>query len=75
MLFRLKACIYPNQATAAPNPRSIRSSPYLDEFALKVYSRDILPRLLQRSKECRGHYSTLYHATLQWIIRILLTQC
>ena len=29
----------------------------------------ILPRLLQRSKECRGHYSTLYHATSQWIIR------
>ena len=29
----------------------------------------ILPRLLQRSKECRGHYSTLYHATSQWIMR------
>ena len=23
----------------------------------------ILPRLLQRSKKCRGHYSTIYHAT------------
>ena len=35
----------------------------------------ILPRLLQRSKECRGHYSTIYHATSQWIIRsLLLTQ-
>ena len=29
----------------------------------------ILPRLLQRSKECCGHYSTLYHATSQWIMR------
>ena len=25
----------------------------------------ILPRLLQRSKECRGHNSTLYHDTSQ----------
>ena len=31
--------------------------------------KSILPRLLQRSKECRGHYSTLYHATSQWIMR------
>ena len=23
----------------------------------------ILPQLLQRSKRCRGHYSTKYHAT------------
>ena len=30
----------------------------------------ILPRLLQRSKKCRGHYSTLYHATSQWIMRM-----
>ena len=29
----------------------------------------ILPRLLQRSKECSGHYSTLYHATSQLIKR------
>ena len=29
----------------------------------------IQPRLLQRSKEWRGHYSTLYHATSQWIMR------
>ena len=33
------------------------------------HSSWILPRLLQRSKECRGHYSTLYHATSQWIMR------
>ena len=41
----------------------------------------ILPRLLQRSKECRGHYSTIHHPTSQWIMRsdmytsILLKQC
>ena len=29
----------------------------------------ILPRLLQRSKECRGQFSTIYHATPQWIMR------
>ena len=34
----------------------------------------ILPRLLQRSKECRCHYSTLYHATSQWVMRSD-TQC
>ena len=34
---------------------------------ISIYT--ILPRLLQRSKECRGHYSTLYHATSQWIMR------
>ena len=28
----------------------------------------ILPRLLQRLKEYHGHYSTIYHATSQWII-------
>ena len=35
------------------------------------YLISILPRLLQRSKKCRGHYSTctLYHATSQWIMR------
>ena len=25
--------------------------------------------LLQKSKKCRGHYSTIYHATSQWVIR------
>ena len=35
----------------------------------------ILPRLLQRSKECRGHYYTLYHATSQWIMRSDTHQC
>ena len=29
----------------------------------------LLPRLLQRSTECHGHYSTIYHATSQWNIR------
>ena len=33
----------------------------------------ILPRLLQRSKECRAHYSTLYHATSQWITGLQIT--
>ena len=40
---------------------------------------EILPRLLQRSKDCRGHYSTTYHATSQWVMRndthLLLSQC
>ena len=29
----------------------------------------ILPRLLQRSKECHGHYPTIYHAKSKWIMR------
>ena len=32
-------------------------------------SRGILPQLLQRSKTSRGHYSTVYHATSQWVLR------
>ena len=37
--------------------------------ALHMTMTHILPRLLERSKRCRGHYSTIYHATLQWIMR------
>ena len=37
-------------------------------YAVLCYIR-ILPRLLQRSKESRGNYSTLYHVTSQWIMR------
>ena len=33
----------------------------------------ILP--LQRSKECHGHYSMIYHATSQWIMRSDTQQC
>ena len=29
----------------------------------------ILPRILQKSKKCSGHYSTIYHATSQWVMR------
>ena len=29
----------------------------------------ILPRLLQRSKKCRGHYSSIHHASSQWVMR------
>ena len=39
----------------------------LSEFS--EYKKQILPRLLQRSKKCRGHYSTIYHAMSQWVIR------
>ena len=37
--------------------------------AIDMTMTHILPRLLERSKKCRGHYSTIYHATLQWIMR------
>ena len=49
--------------------------PKVDFLQISYMLIRILPRLLQRSKECRGHYSTIYHATSQWIIRsLLLTQ-
>ena len=32
-------------------------------------SSGILPQLLQRSKTSRGHYSTVYQATSQWVLR------
>ena len=39
----------------------------------------ILPWLLQRSKKYRGHCSTIYHTTLQWVMGsdpiLLLVQC
>ena len=41
----------------------------IDTAQHRQYQYLILPRLLQRSKESRGHYSTLYHATSQWIMR------
>ena len=53
--------------------------PYILKFNTVI--NKFLPRLLQRSKEFRGHNSTIYHATSQCIMRsdtytsILLTQC
>ena len=49
---------------------------YKRGFTLKGI-RGILLRLLQRSKKCRGHYSTMYHATSRSETRtyLLLIQC
>ena len=41
---------------------------YVSLYQIK-HQNYILPRLLQRSKECRGHYSTIYHATSHWTMR------
>ena len=39
------------------------------EILSKRCRKIILPRLMKKSKECRGQYSTIYNATLQWIMR------
>ena len=44
----------------------VKKTPLADGVLSGIYG--ILPRLLQRSKKCRGHYSMIYHAMSQLIM-------
>ena len=52
--------------------RLVKKTPLADGVLSGICG--ILPRLLQRSKKCRGHYSTIYHAMSQLIHISPLTQ-
>ena len=43
--------------------RSVNCKEYRKVLMIDILMSDILPRLLRRSKKCRGHYSSLYHTT------------
>ena len=75
-----KCFIRPMESSSSPRNIKVRKIAYfiaanMDVPCKLLYQKMditlyiILPRLLQRSKECRGLYSTLYHATSQWIMR------
>ena len=66
--------VYPTATSELADCNFIKMSMYIAMKTIVKITRvfiinTILPRLLQRSKDCRGHYSTLYHATSQWIMR------
>ena len=68
-------CVTLRNPTPCLFQHTISLQVYLGLYRLHCILLLILPRLLQRSKECRGHYSTIYHAASQWIMRSDTQKC